>query len=117
MAASALAARANRAGLSLRCVQDGELDFWKEQDNPILRMRNYLKLQGWYTDEEEQELRDLSRQQVLEALVAAEKIAPLSPDECAACPLALRMLAQDSFVQDLRGFEAERVLVCCRQDV
>ena len=75
-------------------------------------MRNYLKLQGWYTDEEEQELRDLSRQQVLEALVAAEKIAPLSPDECAACPLALRLLAQDSFVQDLRGFEAERVLVC-----
>ena len=49
-------------------------------------MRNYLKLQGWYTDEEEQELRDLSRKQVLEALVAAEKIAPLSPDECAACP-------------------------------
>ena len=47
------------------------LDFWKEQANPILRMRNYLKLQGWYTDEEEQELRDLSRQQVLEALVAA----------------------------------------------
>ena len=73
--------------LSPFCVQDGEQDFWKEQDNPILRMRNYLKLQGWYTDEEEQELRDLSRKQVLEALVAAEKIAPLSPDECAACPL------------------------------
>jgi len=66
---------------SQRYRPDGELDFWKEQDNPILRMRNYLKLQGWYTDEEEQELRDLSRQQVLEALVAAEKIAPLSPDE------------------------------------
>ena len=80
-------------------------------------MRNYLKLQGWYTDEEEKELRDLSRQQVLEALVAAEKIAPLSPDECAACPLALRLLAQDSFIKICADRGLNRVLVCSRQDV
>ena len=57
---------------SLRYRQQGEMEFWKEQDNPILRMRNFLKKQNWYTDEQEEELRKVSRKEVLAALKAAE---------------------------------------------
>lgn len=58
---------------SLRYRQQGEMEFWKEQDNPILRMRNFLKKQNWYTDEQEEELRKKSRKEVLAALQKAEK--------------------------------------------
>lgn len=58
---------------SLRYRQQGEMEFWKEQDNPILRMRTFLKKRGWYTDEQEEGLRKETRKQVLSALSAAEK--------------------------------------------
>ena len=58
---------------SLRYRQQGEMEFWKEQDNPILLMRNFLKKRGWYTEEQEDALRKESRSQVLSALNAAEK--------------------------------------------
>merc|ERR1712146_424928 len=57
----------------MRYRQQGEMEFWKEQDNPILRMRNFLTKRGWYSEEQEQELRQQSRKQVLYALTAAEK--------------------------------------------
>ena len=66
---------------SLRYRQQGEMEFWKEQDNPILRMRNFLKKRGWHTDEQEERLRKKSRKQVLSALSAAEKAPKLGVAE------------------------------------
>jgi 2-oxoisovalerate dehydrogenase E1 component alpha subunit len=66
---------------SLRYRQQGEMEFWKEQDNPMLRMRNFLKKRGWYTDEQEEELRKQCRKEVLAALNSAEKAPKLGVHE------------------------------------
>ena len=50
-------------------------------DIEITMIQNFLKKRGWYTDEQEEELRKESRQHVLSALSSAEKAPKLGVAE------------------------------------
>jgi 2-oxoisovalerate dehydrogenase E1 component alpha subunit len=49
-----------------------EIKGWKENDDPLTRMRNYMVKKGWWNDEMEQSTRDTERMNVLTALEKAE---------------------------------------------
>ena len=57
---------------SSRYRQQNEIDFWRESDNPIQRMRLYLTELGLYTKPREDEYRKQIRKEVLAALKSAE---------------------------------------------
>lgn len=48
---------------------------WREKD-PILRMRNWLEVQQWWSDEEEKQLQDSLRREVLDTMKRAQKRPP-----------------------------------------
>ncbi|XP_042031933.1 2-oxoisovalerate dehydrogenase subunit alpha 1, mitochondrial-like [Salvia splendens] len=50
-----------------------EIEQWKSIGNPMTRFRNWVKANGWWTDEREIELRVAIRKQVLKAIQVAEK--------------------------------------------
>ena len=52
---------------------------WRDKD-PILRMRNWLEAQGWWSEEEEKTTGDQLRREVLESMKRAEKLAPPALD-------------------------------------
>jgi len=50
-----------------------EMSSWRARD-PVTRFRQWVQLQDWWSDKEEQALRVMTRQQVLEAMEAAAKV-------------------------------------------
>ncbi|MFQ3787319.1 thiamine pyrophosphate-dependent dehydrogenase E1 component subunit alpha [Halomonas sp. A29] len=52
-----------------------EEEAWREKD-PILRMQRWLIEQGWWSEEQEKELQDTLRREVLETMKRAEKRPP-----------------------------------------
>ncbi|XP_042067378.1 2-oxoisovalerate dehydrogenase subunit alpha 1, mitochondrial-like [Salvia splendens] len=50
-----------------------EIEQWKRSRNPMTRFRNWVEANGWWSDEEETELRGTLRKQVLKAIQVAEK--------------------------------------------
>jgi len=55
-----------------------EVNFWKEHNNPIVRLRNYMVKKSWWSEEMDQPLVQECRTAVREALAKAEKA--LKPD-------------------------------------
>lgn len=51
-----------------------EVEDWKRKDNPITRMRKWLEIKGWWSEEAETELRASTRKEVLKAFSSAEKV-------------------------------------------
>ncbi|RAH38268.1 thiamine pyrophosphate-dependent dehydrogenase E1 component subunit alpha [Halomonas sp. SL1] len=56
-----------------------EEEAWREKD-PILRMQRWMSDQGWWSDDEEKELQERLRREVLEAMKRAEKRPPPTLD-------------------------------------
>ncbi|MCD9640860.1 hypothetical protein HAX54_026568 [Datura stramonium] len=50
-----------------------EIEHWKKSKSPISRFRNYIQRNGWWSDENESQLRGDTRKQVLQAIQIAEK--------------------------------------------
>ncbi|KAH6800062.1 thiamine diphosphate-binding fold superfamily protein [Perilla frutescens var. hirtella] len=50
-----------------------EIEHWRTVRNPMTRFRNWAQTNGWWSDEEEIELRSSIRKQVLNAIQVAEK--------------------------------------------
>lgn len=50
-----------------------EIEHWHKELDPLTRVRNYMQSQGWWDEEDEQNLRDQERLKALEALGVAEK--------------------------------------------
>jgi len=55
-----------------------EINFWKELNNPIIRLRNYMEKRGWWSEEQDKQFVQEARQQVRDSLGKAEK--QLKPD-------------------------------------
>lgn len=58
---------------SSRYRTSGEVSFWREQTNPITRLRNYMVKKGWWTEDQDTGVVAECRQNVREALGRAEK--------------------------------------------
>jgi len=58
---------------SSRYRTSDEVSFWREQTNPISRLRNYMVNKGWWTEDQDTAVLAESRQAVREALNKAEK--------------------------------------------
>ncbi|CAA0831679.1 2-oxoisovalerate dehydrogenase subunit alpha 1-mitochondrial [Striga hermonthica] len=58
-----------------------EIDHWKTARNPTNRFRKWVQRNGWWTDEDENELRSSTRKQVLSAIHEAGKIEKPSLEE------------------------------------
>jgi 2-oxoisovalerate dehydrogenase E1 component alpha subunit len=58
---------------SSRYRTTSEIEEWKQNHNPITRVKNYLLKQGWWSEESEQALHKDLRKQVLESLKKAEQ--------------------------------------------
>ena len=72
-----------------------EIKQWQETDDPLARLRGYMEGQGWWSPEEETQLRDAERLAVLRALERAEakpkpRVAELFTDVYASKPPHLR---------------------------
>jgi 2-oxoisovalerate dehydrogenase E1 component alpha subunit len=63
---------------STRYRSSEELNHWKNMRNPILRIRKYLDRNKLWTDEQEKQVRDQTRRQVLALLTEVSK-APKVP--------------------------------------
>lgn len=65
---------------STRYREVAEIKQWKESADPITRMKLFLLDQGWWTEEQDTNLKDIERANVLKALEKAERKAkpPLS---------------------------------------
>jgi 2-oxoisovalerate dehydrogenase E1 component alpha subunit len=63
---------------SSRYRPDAEVQEWREKHHPIQRLRQYLTVRQWWTDEDENSLKKQTRQEVLSALKNAEA-APKPP--------------------------------------
>ncbi|KAL2232318.1 UNVERIFIED_CONTAM: 2-oxoisovalerate dehydrogenase subunit alpha 2, mitochondrial [Sesamum indicum] len=50
-----------------------EIEYWKTARNPLGRYRKWVQRNGWWTDEEETELRGSIRKQVMNAIQVADK--------------------------------------------
>ncbi|OMO52087.1 Dehydrogenase, E1 component [Corchorus capsularis] len=50
-----------------------EIDYWKMGRNPVHRFRNWVQSNGWWTEQQETELRNSIRKQLLQAIQVAEK--------------------------------------------
>ncbi|CAN4121145.1 unnamed protein product [Withania somnifera] len=80
-----------------------EIEYWKTTKCPISRFRKFIQRNGWWSDENESELRGDIRKQVLQAIQAAEKvekpsITDLFTDVYDKMPLNLQ--DQEKFVRD-----------------
>lgn len=45
-----------------------EIEYWKMARNPVNRFRNWVESNGWWSEDEETQLRDSIRKQVLDLL-------------------------------------------------
>ncbi|KAG5354591.1 2-oxoisovalerate dehydrogenase subunit alpha [Yarrowia sp. B02] len=52
----------------------GEVESWQRKDNPIVRLRKWLELQGLWSEEQEAEFRTQARKDILTAFSKAEKV-------------------------------------------
>ncbi|XVF39192.1 hypothetical protein PTKIN_Ptkin01aG0015800 [Pterospermum kingtungense] len=50
-----------------------EIEYWKMARNPVKRFRNWVENNGWWSDQQETELRNSIRKQLLQAIQVAEK--------------------------------------------
>ncbi|KAF8339608.1 thiamine diphosphate-binding protein [Cantharellus anzutake] len=50
-----------------------EVEDWKKIDNPLHRMRKFLELKGWWSEEEEERLKASQKKRVLNAFTHSEK--------------------------------------------
>ncbi|KAK9216265.1 hypothetical protein WN944_008272 [Citrus x changshan-huyou] len=50
-----------------------EIEYWKTERSPINRFRNWVERQGWWSEQEETELRSSIKKQLLQAIQVAEK--------------------------------------------
>lgn len=50
-----------------------EIDYWKTARNPVKRFRNWVENNGWWSEQQETELRNSIRKQLLQAIQVAEK--------------------------------------------
>ncbi|XWS23646.1 hypothetical protein CRYUN_Cryun28dG0032800 [Craigia yunnanensis] len=50
-----------------------EIDHWKMARNPVNRFRNWVQNNGWWSEQQETELRNSIRKQLLQAIQVAEK--------------------------------------------
>jgi 2-oxoisovalerate dehydrogenase E1 component alpha subunit len=51
-----------------------EVEEWKRRDNPLSRMRKWMELKGWWSEDQEQAARKELRREVLSEFSAAEKL-------------------------------------------
>ncbi|KAJ7959220.1 2-oxoisovalerate dehydrogenase subunit alpha 2, mitochondrial-like [Quillaja saponaria] len=51
-----------------------EIEYWKMARNPVNRFRSWVEKNGWWSDEEELELRNSVKKQLLQAIQVAEKV-------------------------------------------
>jgi 2-oxoisovalerate dehydrogenase E1 component alpha subunit len=58
---------------STRYRSMAEIKHWQDHLDPVGRLRAYIKGQGWWSDEQEQQLRDSERVEVLQCLERAER--------------------------------------------
>jgi len=49
-----------------------EIQSWRDNDNPLTRLRLYMESQGWWDEARETSLKDTEKRKVLEALSKAE---------------------------------------------
>jgi TPP-dependent pyruvate/acetoin dehydrogenase alpha subunit len=57
----------------------GELEMWRTQRDPVTRMRRFLELRGWWSEEQEQRLQAEIKAQLAAAMEEAEKSPPPAP--------------------------------------
>ncbi|KAJ4700838.1 2-oxoisovalerate dehydrogenase subunit alpha 2, mitochondrial [Melia azedarach] len=50
-----------------------EIQYWKMERNPVNRFRNWIERNGWWSEQQESELRSSIRKQLLQAMQTAEK--------------------------------------------
>ncbi|XVE55242.1 hypothetical protein DITRI_Ditri03aG0143500 [Diplodiscus trichospermus] len=50
-----------------------EIEYWKRARNPVNRFRNWVQNNGWWNEQQETELRNSIRKQLLQAIQVAEK--------------------------------------------
>ncbi|XP_031281865.1 2-oxoisovalerate dehydrogenase subunit alpha 2, mitochondrial-like [Pistacia vera] len=50
-----------------------EIEWWRTAQDPVTRLRKWIQSNGWWSDENESELRSNTRKQLLHAIQAAEK--------------------------------------------
>ena len=50
-----------------------EIEHWHKELDPLARVRGYMEDKGWWSEEEEQNLRDQERLATMEALTVADK--------------------------------------------
>ncbi|XP_039052980.1 2-oxoisovalerate dehydrogenase subunit alpha 1, mitochondrial-like isoform X1 [Hibiscus syriacus] len=58
---------------STKYRQLDEIVYWKNARNPVNRFRNWVQSNGWWSEQEETQLRNSVRKQLLEAIQVAEK--------------------------------------------
>jgi 2-oxoisovalerate dehydrogenase E1 component alpha subunit len=58
-----------------------EIDDWRIKKHPITRLYNFMMSKSWWSDQEEEILRDTEKRDVLEALSRAEKKGMRNPEE------------------------------------
>lgn len=51
-----------------------EIEWWRKVHDPVTRLRKWVERNGWWKDDEESQLRNSVRKQVLAAIQAAEKL-------------------------------------------
>lgn len=66
---------------SSRYRTEDELQYWRQSQNPITRVRKFLESEGLWDDAKEQELRDSTRKEVLDTLSKTEKMEKVGLDE------------------------------------
>jgi len=49
-----------------------EILYWQENFDPLTRLRSYLSEKGWWTDEDEQRMKDRERMEAIQAMEIAE---------------------------------------------
>ncbi|GFY96540.1 thiamin diphosphate-binding fold (THDP-binding) superfamily protein [Actinidia rufa] len=51
-----------------------EIEFWRNERNPVARFRKWIERNGWWSEKEDSQFRIEVRQQVMQAIQAAERI-------------------------------------------
>ncbi|KAK9047304.1 hypothetical protein V6N11_053151 [Hibiscus sabdariffa] len=54
-------------------IELDEIVYWKNARNPVNRFRNWVQNYGWWSEQQETQLRNSVRKQLLEAIQVAEK--------------------------------------------
>ncbi|GAB2219709.1 hypothetical protein Droror1_Dr00007346 [Drosera rotundifolia] len=87
-----------------------EIEWWRKVHDPVTRFRKWVERNGWWNDDEESQLRNNVRKQVLAAIQAAEKLekpalAELFTDVYEVAPSNLR--EQERLLRDCRKTPGE----------